>query len=262
MPRRAEKAQGEFLKQIRLVLGQWDQADPSSFGLNGAQVQRLKDDYERAAAAHARAEALRSELAGAVRAKRAAIGDLRRTFGGLSTIIDGMARTMRDPGVYVRAAIRKPKKKGPLPGPKAPTNLEIKPTENGELTLTFQIEDKGRGNLMYEVRRRCDWLDGRDAPWEPVAVTPKRKVIDDDVPGGLRAICYQVRARRTNGKVGEWSSEKAFLFGSIASAKGAAVPAAAVKPKSQVEGKPQEVPAGAAAARRVQAAANAQPSTP
>jgi hypothetical protein len=238
--RRAAKPQGEFLDQIRSILGQWDKADPSSFGLTDAHVQRLKDDYEKAAAAHARVEQLRTQLTQAMAAKRTALGDLRRTFGGLSTIIDGLARTMRDPGVYTRASIKKPKKKGPLPRPKAPTKPKITPTENGELTLTFQIVDKGRGNLMYEVRRRCEWLDGRESTWEPVAVTPKRKVIDEAVPSGLRAISYQVRAKRTNGEVGEWSDEKSFPFGSIASGKGAAMAEVSARPeaKSQVEAKP------------------------
>lgn len=251
--RRAEKPQGKFLSQIRSILGKWDKADPSSFGLNDAQVQRLKDDYERAAAAHARVEQLRTQLAGAMASKRAALGDLRRTFGGLSTIIDGMARTMRDPGVYTRAAIDKPKKKGPLPKPAAPTGLKITPRTNGELELRFKIDDDGRGNLMYEVRRRCEWLDGRDWAWEPVDVTPRRTVVDDDVPSGLRAIRYQVRAKRTNGRVGEWSSEKIFPFGSIASAKGSAMPEASAEPKAepnakaQVESKPDE------AASRVEA---------
>lgn len=256
MPRRAEKPQGKFLSQIRTTLGQWDKADPSSFGLCEAQVQRLRDDYEKAAAAHARAEALRNELANAMRAKRAAIGDLRRTFGGLTTIIDGMARTMRDPGVYARASIKKPKLKGPLPGPAAPTKLKITPGTSGELTLTFQIVDKGRGNLMYEVRRRCEWLDGRDWQWEPVAVTPKRKVVDNDVPSGLRAIRYQVRAKRTNGRVGEWSSEKAFAFGSIGSAKGPAMPAVHVETKADVhvEAKPERTDKPSAASASGEAA--------
>lgn len=243
MTRRAKKPQSKFLAQIRTILGQWDKADPSSFGLNGAQVQRLRDDYERAAAAHARVQTLQAQLTQAMAAKKSALGDLRRTFGGLSTIIDGMARTMRDPGVYTRASIKKPKKKGPLPGPKAPTGLELTPRTNGGLTLTFEIADKGRGNLMYEVRRRCEWLDGRDWVWEPVAVTPRREVVDDDVPTGLRALHYQVRAKRTNGKTGEWSSEKIFPFGSIASAKGPEVPAEAeakptAKAQAQVEAKP------------------------
>lgn len=239
MPRRAEKPQGKFLSQIRTTLGQWDKADPSSFGLCDAQVQRLRDDYEKAAAAHARAEELRNQLANAMRAKRAAIGDLRRTFGGLTTIIDGMARTMRDPGVYARASIKKPKRKGPLPGPAAPTKLKITPGTSGELTLTFQIVDKGRGNLMYEVRRRCEWLDGRDWQWEPVAVTPKREIVDDNVPSGLRAIRYQVRAKRTNGTVGEWSDERIFPFGTIASAKGSEMPKASAEPKAEAKAKAQ-----------------------
>ncbi len=256
MPRRAKKAQGKFLEQIRTTLGQWDGADPSSFGLNDAQVQRLKDDYEKAAAAHARAEELRNQLANAMRAKRAAIGDLRRTFGGLSTIIDGMARTMRDPSVYTRAAIKQPKKKGPLPGPTAPTGLKITPKENGQLELTFQIVDKGRGNLMYEVRRRCEWLDGRDWQWEPVDMTPRRKVVDENVPGGLRAIRYQVRAKRTNGTMGEWSDEKIFPFGSIVSATGSEMPKASAEPKAepsaegQVERKPDEAASRVKTTRR------------
>lgn len=241
--RRAAKPQGEFLSQIHAMLGQWDKADPSSFGLTDAHVQRLKDDYDKAAAAHARVLALQAQLTQAMAAKKAAMGDLRRTFGGLSTIIDGLARTMRDPSVYTKAAIKKPEKKGPLPKPEAPTGLELTPRNNGGLTLTFKIDDGGRGNLMYEVRRRCEWLDGRDWVWEPVAVTPRREVVDDDVPTGLRALHYQVRAKRTNGKTGEWSSEKIFPFGSIASAKGPEVPAEAeakptAKAQAQVEAKP------------------------
>ncbi|MFI4916921.1 MAG: hypothetical protein ACIAS6_10505 [Phycisphaerales bacterium JB060] len=258
--RRAAKPQGEFLSQIHAMLGQWDKADPSSFGLTDAHVQRLKDDYEKAAAAHARVLALQAQLTQAMAAKKSAMGDLRRTFGGLSTIIDGMARAMRDPGVYTRAAIDQPKKKGPLPKPAAPTGLKIKPKDNGQLELTFEIVDKGRGNLMYEVRRQCEWLDGRDAPWEPVDVTPRRKVVDNDVPSGLRAIRYQVRAKRTNGTVGEWSSEKIFPFGSIASAKKVAVPAVSAEAgaESQVEAKT----AGAATACGGRAVGNDQPSTP
>jgi hypothetical protein len=238
--RRAAKPQGEFLDQIRSILGQWDKADPSSFGLTDAHVQRLKDDYEKAAAAHARVEQLRTQLTQAMAAKRTALGDLRRTFGGLSTIIDGLARTMRDPGVYTRAAIKKPRKKGPLPVPNAPFELELTPRTNGGLTLTFKIDDEGRGNLMYEVRRRCEWLDGRGWVWEPVATTPKRKVVDEGVPSGLRAISYQVRAKRTNGEVGEWSSEQIFPFGAVASGKGAAMAEVSARPeaKAQVEAKP------------------------
>ena len=243
--RRAAKPQGKFLSQIHAMLGQWDKADPSSFGLTDAHVQRLKDDYEKAAAAHARVLALQAQLTQAMAAKKAAMGDLRRTFGGLSTIIDGLARTMRDPGVYTRAAIKKPRKKGPLPRPEAPTGLELTPGDNGGLTLTFKIDDGGRGNLMYEVRRRCEWLDGRGWAWEQIAVTPKRKVVDNDVPSGLRAIRYQVRAKRTNGKTGEWSDERIFPFGSSASGKGSAVPQESARPeakpkaKAQVEGKPE-----------------------
>lgn len=242
--RRAAKPQGKFLSQIRTTLGQWDKADPSSFGLNDAHVQRLKDDYEKAAAAHDRVQALQAQLTQAMAAKKAAMGDLRRTFGGLSTIIDGMARAMRDPSVYTRAAIKQPKKKGPLPGPTAPTGLKIKPKENGQLELKFEIDDEGRGNLMYEIRRRCEWLDGRDWQWEPVEVTPKRKVVDDNVPSGLRSIRYQVRAKRTNGTVGEWSDERIFPFGTIGSATGSEMPKASAEPKveasvkAQVEAKP------------------------
>lgn len=127
-----------------------------------------------------------------------------------------------------------------LPKPAAPTELKIKPRTNGEMELRFKIDDDGRGNLMYEVRRRCQPIGGGERPWEPVAMTPSRKVVDEDVPPGLRAISYQVRARRTNGKTGEWSSAVAFPFGTIPSYNS---PSAA---EGQVEGKPE----GSATARR------------
>lgn len=219
MPRRAEKAQKSFLNQMQRVRDHWAKADPSSFGLSDAQVQRFGREYEEAMAAHARVQQLRFELAGAVRANRAAIGGLRRTFGGLSSMIDGLARASRDPEVYLRAGIDEPDRKGPLPRPAAPTRLKIRPKTYGELELTFAIDDDGRGNLVYEVRRRCQPIEGEASPWQPVAVTPKRKVVDDNVPSGLRSIGYQVRALRTNGKTGDWSDERTFPFGTNAMGK-------------------------------------------
>ncbi|UYV14044.1 MAG: hypothetical protein NCW75_07065 [Phycisphaera sp.] len=217
MPRRADKAQKSFLNQMRHVRDHWAKADPSSFGLSHAQVQRFGREYERALAAHDRVQELRLELARAMTAKRAAIGTLRGTFGGLSSMIDGLARASRDPGVYLKAGIEKPDRKGPLPRPAAPTKLRIKPKTYGELELTFTIDDDGRGNLVYEVRRRRMPLQGETSPWEPVAVTPKRRIVDENVPSGLRSIGYQVRALRTNGKTGEWSDERIFPFGTSAS---------------------------------------------
>lgn len=219
MPRRADKAQKSFLNQMRRVRDHWAKSDPSSFGLSDAQVQRFGRECEEAMAAHRRVEELRLELARAMNAKRAAIGTLRGTFGGLSSMIDGLARASRDPGVYLRAGIDEPDRKGPLPRPAAPTRLKIRPKTYGELELTFAIDDDGRGNLVYEVRRRCQPIEGDCSPWEPVAVTPKRRVVDDNVPSGLRSIGYQVRALRTNGKTGEWSDERTFPFGTSAMGK-------------------------------------------
>jgi len=128
-------------------------------------------------------------------------------------MIDGLARALDDTGVYARAGLEKPERKGPLPRPAAPTRLKIKPKTYGELELTFAIDDDGRGNLVYEVRRRCQPIEGDVSPWQPVAVTPKRRVVDEHVPSGLRSIGYQVRALRTNGKTGKWSDERIFPFG-------------------------------------------------
>lgn len=239
MPRRADKAQKSFLNQMRGVRDRWSGADPTSFGLSDAHIQRFGREYDQAAAAHARVQELRLELARAMVAKRAAIGTLRRTFGGLSSMIDGLARALDDTGVYARAGLEKPGRKGPLPMPAAPTGLEVTPKPGGELVLRFQIDDDGRGNLVYEVRRRCQPLDGPTTPWEPVAVTPKRKVVDENVPNGLRSIAYQVRALRTNGKMGEWSDERVFPFGTI----GGGQRADDGNASGQVEAKP----AGAAA---------------
>lgn len=246
MPRRAEKPQDEFLKQMRTILHQWDKGDPSSFGISKAQHERLRADYAAARAAADKAADLAKQLRAANAAKRAALSDLRRTFGGLSTIIDGLARASRDAGVYPRAGLKPPKRKGPLPGPAAPTGLKVTPRENGSVELRFEIADKGRGNLMYEVQRRCQWPDGRRSDWEQVQVASGRKVLDEDVPQGLQLVAYRVRALRTNGKMGAWSKEKIFPFGAAGSAKGSAMPKASAEPRAraQVEGKP----AGAAIA--------------
>lgn len=239
MPRRADKAQKSFLNQMRQVRDRWSGADPTSFGLSDAHIQRFGREYDQAAAAHARVQELRLELARAMVAKRAAIGTLRRTFGGFSSMIDGLARTLDDQGVYARAGLDKPGRKGPLPRPAAPTKLKIKPKTCGELELAFAIDDQGRGNLVYEVRRRCQPISGALSPWEPVAVTPKRTVVDEHVPSGLQSIAYQVRAMRTNGKTGEWSDERVFPFGT----NGGGQRADDGNASGQVEGKPAGVSA-------------------
>lgn len=215
MPRRAAKAQEPFLRDMKILADHWQGVDPSTFGLSVAQVQRFSDEIDAAEQAAQHVRDLRAQLEQAQADKLLAFGTLRATFGGLAGIVDGLARSEGDPGVYTRARIRPPRRRSPLPRPKAPKGLKIAVRTNGQLLLTFGIEDKGRGNLMYEIRRRCEPLEGPPTPWQTVAITADRRLLDQDIPTGLRNISYQARALRTNGRAGPWSGAVVLPFGSI-----------------------------------------------
>jgi hypothetical protein len=120
-----------------------------------------------------------------------------------------------------------------------PSELKSRLSTNGEIELTFKMEDRGRGGLLYEVQRRLVPLEGAQSPWLPLDITAEKRFTDDDVPTGLREVHYQVRAMRASGKKGDWSCAHAVRFGTIPSAGDAGEQPQEEEPRvSSVEAKP------------------------
>lgn len=224
MARRADKNDTEFLVQCRVLAKRWQGADPTAFGLTELEV----DLFEARLLAALEARDLAREARNLARARfvgqREAIANLRSLFGALVGGVDVRAKRegpKKARSVYAAAGIRPPEKPGPLPTPAMPSDLESTIRTNGEIDLTFKMEDRGRGGLLYEVQRRLVPLDGDPSPWLPVDIIAGKRFTDDDVPTGLREVCYQVRAMRASGKRGDWSCAHIVRFGTVRSAGGA-----------------------------------------
>lgn len=213
MARRADKKQRAFIEDMKVLADHWQQADPASFGLSEQQAQSLIDRYEAAAQSLRNAESARSIAKARTIENRKAIGALRKEFGALSDIIDGVAKSTGDNDVYARARIAEPGPRTPLPAPPAPTRFTHRVRNDGSIGVRFEIDDGGRGGLVYEVARQLETLDGLTGPIEFLAVISEKRFIDRDVPEGLRAVRYRVRAMRSNGARSDWAHGATVFFG-------------------------------------------------
>ena len=250
MARRAERDTTKFLTDCRTLATRWQDADPSAFGLTELDV----DEFEALllAASDARSNARKARLVAKARfvRQREAVGRLRERFASLVATIDGRAK--REPAkkrasVYAAAGIDPPVKGGPRPTPAMPTKLKSKVRTNGEIEVAFTMEDDARGGLLYEVQRQLVPLEGAESPWLPLDIVGEKRFTDNDVPTGLREVCYRVRAMRTSGKKGDWSCAHAVRFGTLQSAGGVGGVGGVGEAGSQVEAKPEPQAAAATA---------------
>ncbi len=216
MARRADKRQQAFIEDMRVLTEHWRQADPASFGVTEQQALALIEKYEAAAESLRQVENARSLARARTIENRKRMGALRTEFGALSEIIDGVAKSTGDKDVYARARIAKPDRRAPLPAPPPPSSFEHTLRNDGSIEVTFEIEDGGRGGLVYEVQRQLvpiDRLEGPDRAYEPLMVVAARHFRDDQVPQGLREVRYQVRALRSNGTRSDWAQGSTVFFG-------------------------------------------------
>ncbi len=220
MARRADKRQRAFIKDMKVLAEHWQQADPASFGLTEQQALALIEKYQAAAESLRQAENARSIAKARTIENRTRMGALRKEFGALSEIIDGVAKSTGDKNVYARARIAKPDRRAPLPAPPAPTRFKKRVRNDGSIQVRFEIDDEGRGGLVYEVARQLETLDGGRQPIEFLEVIAEKRFIDRDVPEGLRAVRYLVRAMRTNGARSDWAQGAMVFFGTQKSGTG------------------------------------------
>lgn len=221
MSRRAERTDAKFLTQCRVLAKRWQEADPSEFGLTELEVDQFEEMVLKAG--EARDKAGRARLLAKARflAQREAFANLRRLFGALVGSVDVTARRAGAKNartVYAAAGIDPPEKPAPRPAPSEPFGLAYKMWTNGEIEVSFQIDDRGRGGLLYEVQRRLMPLDEPCPPWLPFDIVADKCFVDRDVPPGLRQIEYRVRAMRASGTKSDWSSSLTVPFGTYKSA--------------------------------------------
>ncbi|MEQ9097427.1 MAG: hypothetical protein RIE32_14315 [Phycisphaerales bacterium] len=219
MARRASKSDAEFIEQCKQWSTHWEAVDPAGFGLSEAQV----DAFTQACQAAIQAEREAGRAADLARAaflkKRTALKVLRTRFGAAATTIDATAR-LEGPDVYALARIDPPGDGGPRPVPAAPGDFTRSVRTDGSIEVAFEINDRGRGALTYEVQRQLNRGVGLDGPWRPLMTIGAKRFIDEDVPRGLASVSYRVRAIRSNGRVGQWGFGPVVYFGTVASQPG------------------------------------------
>jgi hypothetical protein len=242
MARRAKRDSTQFLTECRTLVKRWQGGDPAAFGLTELDVDEFEALLDAASQARLRARQARLLAKARVVGQREAAKKLRERFASLVATIDGRAKrepTNKRATVYAAAGIDPPAKGGPRPAPEMPFDLKSKLSTNGEIELTFKMEDRARGGLLYEVQRRLVPVEGDASPWLPLDTVAEKRYTDNDVPLGLREVQYQVRAMRVNGKKSDWSCAHAVRFGTIASAGDAGEQPQQGDPRaSSVEAKP------------------------
>lgn len=241
MARRADRDSATFLNKCGVLVKRWKDRDPAAFGLTELDV----DEFEAllVAASQARENAQKTRLLAKARfvRQREAMANLRGRFASLMATIDGRAK--REPrgrraGVYAAAGIDPPDKGGPRPTPAMPAKLESKIVNNGQIRVTFEMADEGRGGLLYEVQRRLVPVEGgwgQASDWLPLDIVAEKRFTDDDVPTGLREVRYRVRAMRASGKKGDWSCDHAVWFGTLKGVTGDEDARGEIEPKLKPE---------------------------
>ena len=233
MGRRAKRKDADFLVQCRVLVTRWREADPVAFGLTELEVDQFEQMVLKADESRDKAQRARLVARARFDAQREAFAGLRGLFGALIGSVDVAAKragAKKAKSVYAAAGIDPPARGGPRPTPAEPFDLRHKMRTNGEIEVSFKIDDRGRGGLLYEVQRRLMPLDDPCPPWLPLDIVADKRFVDRDVPAGVRRVQYQVRAMRANGKKGDWSSPLIIPFGTVKSVGGG--------PKDEREAKP------------------------
>lgn len=210
MARRAKKGEADFLNQCMVLVGVWDKIDPALIGLSSQFVGSFGEKTQAARDAARAAFAARQAMLSAMERKRIAMEALRASFGAGTGQIDAHAKATSDASVYAKAGIPQPKKAGKRPAPPKPRGFEARPLTFGPVELRFGSCGEG---VVYEIQRSITPIDGQPGPWEPVAVSGHSRVRDRRVPRGVARIWYRVRARRSTGRVSEWSNVAQVSFG-------------------------------------------------
>lgn len=210
MARRAKKGEADFLNQCTVLVDKWDKIDPAIIGLSSQFVGSFDEKTQAAKDATYAAFVARQAMLTAMKRKRLAMEALRASFGAGTGQIDAHAKATGDRAVYAKAGIPRPEKRSKRPAPPKPRGLEATLLTYGPVELRFGSCGEG---VVYEIQRSVTPIDGQPGPWEAVAVAGHARVRDRRVPRGVARIWYRVRARRSTGRVSQWSNVAQVSFG-------------------------------------------------
>ena len=213
MSRLPEREQ-DFLNWTAQHLSIWAAAGVApTIGVTDEQVASAQLKLGAAQTARSDAEAIRIQSLNKTAIKDQQVDSLRTVMGGLVTQIEGFARATQDQSVYTKASIPAPKDPTPRTEAPVPANLALRSTTNGKLVLTFEA-NKGQGSV-FVIQRRYQTVDGVETNFQYQDTTAEKTWTDENVPGGLKWVGYQVATRLTNNVLSDWSDEKQFNFGTV-----------------------------------------------
>lgn len=213
MPRKPQK-EAEFIAWARARVDQWagGQSGPPDIGLSAEQVASavaLVGDLE---TKHTDMVNKRTIAETSTGVKDTAYTNTEDFLSGLIDIIDGYAKSTKDPTVYALAGIPEPKKPASRTEAPVPIDLATRITSNGNVVFSFRVA--AGGGAVFPVQRRTIALDGMTGPWEDLGLAASTKRYDDTAANtGVTAYIYRVATRLTTGVQSDWSEWSVASFG-------------------------------------------------
>ncbi|MEQ9097191.1 MAG: hypothetical protein RIE32_13120 [Phycisphaerales bacterium] len=214
MARRKPEQEAAFIAWSRARVNQWlgGQAGPPNIGLTIDQINQadaLVTDLE---TKHASMIAKRDAAETATGVKDTAYAETDSYMAGMIDIIDGFAKSTKDPGVYALAGIAEPKKPSARTEAPTPADIATRITSNGDVVFTFKVA--AGGSATFPVQRKTISLDGYTGPWEDLGLANSdKKYTDRTANSGVSAYIYRVATRLTTGVQSEWSEWATASFG-------------------------------------------------
>lgn len=195
-----------------VTLWEGGQGGPPDIGVTLQQVQDLAALVTTGEEKLTTSKAQRTAFRSAIGEKDTSFSSVKGQLGSMFDSIDSYAKSTGDPDVYNRAGLPEPKSPSERPAPPAATEVRSRILPGGSVRFSFKL--RSGGGCVYEVQRRTTTLADVVAPWEFVGLAEDTKRYEDQfVPRGVASVSYRVRARRTNGKAGEWSEASTVYYG-------------------------------------------------
>lgn len=133
-------------------------------------------------------------------------------MAGMIDIIDGYAKSTKNPSVYALAGIAEPKKPSARTEAPTPTDIATRITSNGDVVFTFKVASGG--GATFPIQRKSIALDGYTGPWEDLGLANSdKRYTDNTATSGVTAYIYRVATRLTTGVQSEWSEWATASFG-------------------------------------------------
>ncbi|MEQ8843499.1 MAG: hypothetical protein RIB58_01495 [Phycisphaerales bacterium] len=205
MPRKP-KREAEFIAWARARVNQWlgGQSGPPNIGLSVDQINQADNLVTDLEAKFLDMTNKRTAAETATGVKDTAYDNTEDYLAGLIDIIDGFAKSTKDPSVYALAGIPEPKKPASRTEAPVPTDIATRITSNGTVIFSFKVA--AGGGATYPVQRRIIRLDGTTTPWQDAGLANTLKRYEDNSSqAGVAAYIYRASTRLNTGVQSEWS---------------------------------------------------------